>query len=165
MIGAGSDMQMLEIEKITYQIRYVAEQYFAGLDNNDKRILASCFDDDAEVCYHYGTPGQFRQRGGDVIVDYLIKNGSNSRVRTHVMANFHVAAAGVDRATAITHAVANLWRDDRILVRGLRYEDDFILAAGKWRIAARVHRPLWQYEAIPTSPSLSPLTVMMRSNE
>ena len=39
-----------------------------------------------------------------------------------------------------------------IAVRGLRYADCFAQDAASWRIAHRVHTPLWQYNATPVTP-------------
>jgi hypothetical protein len=33
-----------------------------------------------------------------------------------------------------------------VLVRGLRYDDRLLRENGEWRIEARRHNPLWQYE-------------------
>ncbi len=35
----------------------------------------------------------------------------------------------------------------RMLVRGLRYDDEYVQERGQWRFQSRAHHVLWQYEA------------------
>lgn len=134
-------------------IRATIGRYFYALDAKDRPVLESCFTQDVEVQYHTGTAGQFVQNGSHDIVNYLIGNMGNYKVRTHVGANTHVVVDG-DTATAVTHAVATLVKGERMVVRGLRYSDDLARIEGEWRIRRRKHAPLWQYTTQPSEPDV-----------
>ena len=127
--------------------------YFYALDARDRAALETVFAHDVTVQYHTGTDGQFTQEGAKTIVDYLINNMGYYRCRTHVGANSHVAIDGVKAATT-THAVATLWKGERLVVRGLRYVDEFVRIDGDWRIRTRKHAPLWQFDTQPSEPDI-----------
>jgi hypothetical protein len=103
--------------------------------------------------HHTGTEAQFVQRGAENIVSYLVGNMGNYKSRTHVGANTHVVVTG-DTANTVTHAVATLWKDDRLVVRGLRYTDELVRVGAGWRIRRREYQPLWQFAAEPTTPRM-----------
>ena len=128
-------------------------RYFYALDARDRSVLETVFADDVEVQYHTGTAGQFVQNGAANIVNYLIDNMGNYKVRTHVGANTQVWLDG-DAATTVTHAVATLLKGERLVVRGLRYSDEFARIGKEWRIRRRKHMPLWQYVAAPSEPDV-----------
>ena len=134
------------------EIKQVLENYFHALDACDGELLGSVFAPDCEVRYHVGTPGEFVQNGHPGVVGYLVKNMGNYRVRSHATSNTRVTLNGVDSAKTVTHAIAILWKADKVHVRGLRYEDEFTLADGEWRIVKRRHSPLWQFDADPATP-------------
>ncbi len=142
-----SDEVLLEELRIQRKLR----TYFYALDARDRTALETVFADDVTVQYHTGTEGQFTQEGAKTIVDYLINNMGNYHSRTHIGANSHVAIEG-DRAT--THAVATLWKGERLVVRGLRYIDEFMRIDGDWRIKTRKHAPLWQFDTQPSQPDV-----------
>lgn len=136
------------------EIKDVVERYFHSLDARDADLLASCFTEDVEARYHTGTPGEFGQTGSAGVVGYLVRNMDNYRLRTHGSANMHVTLLAPALAKCVTHAMAILWKRDRIHFRGLRYEDQFRLSDGEWRIFNRRHSPLWQFDADPATPEV-----------
>jgi SnoaL-like domain len=68
-----------------------------------------------------------------------------SSASTHLMGNTSVTIDG-DRAGADTDAVAFIASPTSVVMRGLRYHDELVRDQGRWRIARRVHRSLWQSE-------------------
>jgi hypothetical protein len=144
-----SNDDLLEELRIQRKLR----TYFYALDARDREALETVFADDVTVQYHTGTEGQFTQEGAKNIVDYLIGNMGNYRTRTHIGANHHIAIVG-DKATTTTHAVATLWKGDRLVVRGLRYVDEFVRMDGDWRIKTRKHAPMWQFNTQPSEPDI-----------
>ena len=134
------------------EVKDVIERYFHALDARDGDLLASCFAGDVEATYHAGTEGEFVQKGIDSVVGYLVGTMDNYHVRSHATANSEVTILGPERARCLTHAMAVLWKKDRIHVRGLRYRDELRLEQGEWRIYSRQHSPLWQFDADPSAP-------------
>ena len=134
------------------EIKQVLENYFHALDACDADLLASVFAPECEVRYHVGTPGEFVQNGHSSVVGYLVRNMANYRVRSHATSNTRVTLQGDGSASSVTHAIAILWKADKVHVRGLRYEDALKLAGGEWRVVRRRHSPLWQFDADPVDP-------------
>jgi hypothetical protein len=55
---------------------------------------------------------------------------------------------------AVAHLIEGVAGPGHVMVRGLRYEDRLVRQADGWRIAHRIHRSLWQYDAEAVSPDL-----------
>lgn len=143
-----------------FRIICVLEQYFCALDSANAKLLEGVFADDAVVQYHKGTRGSFTQTGVERVVGYLVDNFATYECRTHARANTVVDVEGATARTT-THAVATLVKKGRMAVRGLRYEDVFVLTEAGWRIRERAHTPLWQFDAAPSSADVPPLAVAL----
>ena len=139
-------------------IRDVIGLYFYGLDRRDFTVFTDCFTPDA---YGEYDGGKAVHRGREAIITAL-RGISQFKSSSHLASSMMIKVDG-DRAKADTYAVAFLLTDNeegkgRILVRGLQYLDDFVHRPEGWRIAHRVHIPVWQYEATSVPPSLPQAT-------
>jgi hypothetical protein len=133
-------------------IRDVFERYFCSLDLGDIEALAACFTPAVSATYQLGRPEERTHMGRDSLVRQLAENRRRRTSSIHSLGNVDITLNGDRAATAVTHAVATLVGDGRVMVRGLRYEDRLVCEDGTWRISARMHVPLWQYDV-----SLAPL--------
>ena len=135
-------------------IRSVLERYFNAVDRRDFSLLASCFTED--VMFELNLETRITLTGREALI---ARFGSMPRpaASSHALSNTSILVTG-DEAHAVTfavvHAVLSAEPGGRILVRGLRYDDHLLRAAGRWRIAERKHNPLWQYEAVAGSPGV-----------
>jgi hypothetical protein len=131
-------------------IRELVERYFAAIDRVDKRLLRSCFTDDAR---YESTGGTLDMDGGDSIAARLASG--QVAASTHVCANVSISF-GKQGAQADTMAVAYLVTGHepgaRLMVRGLRYQDRMVRQAGAWRIAHRRHETRWQFDTTSAAP-------------
>jgi hypothetical protein len=136
-------------------IRGLVNRYFFGLDRRDGAALASIY-----------TP-EGVERGDGEVVDVEAHVRALLRVGRFAFSHHIVGSVGIevdgDRATGDTYALAFLAvdaKDDdvgdgRIVVRGLRYLDDFVRTPDGWRISRRDGPiPLWQYELASMPPAL-----------
>ncbi|ODU06230.1 MAG: hypothetical protein ABS81_05285 [Pseudonocardia sp. SCN 72-86] len=130
-------------------LRELAERYFRALDRADLDALARCFTEDAVTVY---LGGDWRLTGRHAIVDrfraYRRTSGLSSSIHLVGTQAFTVGGAG---AAGHVLAIAHLEFADRIVVRGLSYDDTYVLVDGSWLIRERRQKPLWQYE-ISCSP-------------
>ena len=131
-------------------IREVIGRYFAAVDRYDEQLLATCFTPDAR---YESAGGSLNMEGRDVIAARLMAAGS--MLRSHIAGSMIIDVDG-EQARADTYALAYLVdgaeAGRRVLVRGLRYEDQLRLEGGKWRIAFRHHSTQWQFETTTMTP-------------
>lgn len=133
-------------------IRETLEAYFSSVDRRDWAAYGACFTEDAQVAFHRGDEPVIVGRAA------LVRRAAerpDRPVSNHLLSNTYIEIAG-DRAQAVTQGIAHLVvpgaAGTRIVVRGIVYHDELVAdAARRWRIAQRVHRPLWQFEA-PSMP-------------
>jgi len=138
-----------------FAVRAVLEQYFHAIDSRNEILLTECFAPDASVHYHKGFEAEVRLSKADAIARFLLHRTSQYRATNHHASNTRVVATG-DSASAVTYAVAHvvLAQKPKILVRGIRYDDQLALTDGRWQIQSRLHVPLWQYEAVSVPPAI-----------
>jgi uncharacterized protein (TIGR02246 family) len=129
------------------RIRDVVERYFYALDSDDMTALASCFTPDVQAIFQKGRPEERVNNGRDGLLRQLAHNGTHSSARIHTLSSLYICRLDDDTAAAVSHAIATVVKGQRVMVRGLRYDDEFSLQDGEWRISRRVHMPLWQYDA------------------
>jgi ketosteroid isomerase-like protein len=128
------------------QIRALVTRYFMALDRRDHASLEECFAADATAWYdrEYG-PGR------ESIVAYLRGAMSRWNATTHLGSNVEVVMVGaiahtqVD-AVAYLVSAADTNATSRIRVRGLRYSDTCILAAGRWVFSRRERTASWSFD-------------------
>lgn len=138
-------------------VREVVERYFAAVDGNDWDLLASCFTANSEVHLNHGTADEVVLRGPQAVVREYRRLLDERVPRMHAAAHVRIAMLG-DSATGDTWALAHLGvpppEAGRMLVRGLRYGDEFVREAGVWKLSRRRHHALWQYEVAIGPPAL-----------
>lgn len=141
-------------------IRLLNERYFHCLDGADPEGLASCFATDAVASY---LDGAWRLRGRQAITDKLriVDTFASTThipgaIRTHVDGG---QATGTVWAVAYLCTVATTSSPARVIVRGLCYEDAYVLQSGAWWIGRREQVVLWQFDTPATSPSLPTLSI------
>lgn len=136
------------------EIGVVIERYFHTMDARDWAGFADCFTEGAVMTLHHGTGSDTPLNGRRAIAETIQGRIDSYDATVHARGNVEIALDG-DRARASTHAVAYILLKGAVLVRGLRYVDELErAAAGSWRIARRLHIPLWQYEAPAVTPSI-----------
>jgi len=136
-------------------IREVVERYFYSLDARDPEALLSCFTQDATARYHVGNIGERATVGARAIADEIMANQRRYPASNHTASSVYMVDRG-DHVAVCTFAVAHVYNGAIIVVRGLRYDDDFVREDGAWRIRARSHAPQWQYEAAGVPPQMKP---------
>lgn len=134
------------------RIRTILERYFHAVDRRDFELLGTCFTDDVDFEFNLET--KIEVKGRDALVARFM--GMNKpHASSHSMSNTGITVTGnTARSTtfAVVHAVMAPGPDARVLIRGLRYDDEFVYGTDGWRIRRRRHNPLWQYEAKTVTP-------------
>lgn len=128
-------------------IRETLEAYLGALDDRDWAGIAACFTDDA-VSHYNDQPEDIL--GGQGVADWLHRmvayNGTN-----HTLGNARITVDG-DKALARTMVIATLHEGEpgvgRVQVRGIDYEDKLVRLGPAWKIRERLHRPVFQYDAL-----------------
>jgi ketosteroid isomerase-like protein len=125
--------------------------YAHAVDRRDFEGVARCFLDDATASYSGTELGP----GVAAIIDHI--RGVERFVSTQHLFGVPLIHIDGDSATASSHAVSYLVADavsaasgagaasgaSTVLGRGLVYDDELVRTDDGWRIARRVHRPLW----------------------
>ena len=146
MNRSASDMSRAEKE---VAVRRVLDRYMSALDDLDLDALRGCFTDDADI-EHDLKPVRFT--GGNAFAEGARILG-RFRARDHAISNV-VMTVGDDEASVRWRGTATLAEQDRIIVRGVRYEDQLVLGRDGWKIRRRRHMPLWQYEVAASALAL-----------
>jgi ketosteroid isomerase-like protein len=136
------------------RVRETIERYFFGVDAQDEQALISCFTDDASAEYHLRTPEHKIVSGGRAIARDVYASCSQFASSNHSVSNFVVDIAS-DVANSNTFAVAHVVVRGKALLRGLRYQDRLVRDLDGWRVARRLHTPLWQIEADVLPPAFA----------
>lgn len=136
------------------RVRETIERYFFGVDAQDEGALISCFIDDASAEYHVTTPEHKIVSGGLAIARDVYANCSQFTSSNHSVSNFVVDITS-DVADSNTFVVAHVIVRGKALLRGLRYQDRLVRHMDGWRVARRLHTPLWQIEADVLPPAFA----------
>jgi hypothetical protein len=136
------------------RVRETIERYFFGVDAKDEEALVRCFTDEARAEYHRMTPEENIISGGLSIAKDVYSNCSQFTCSNHSVSNF-VVDINPDGANANTFAIAHVILGTKALLRGLRYQDHLVRDLDGWRIARRIHTPLWQIEADVLPPAFA----------
>nr|WSX51175.1 nuclear transport factor 2 family protein [Streptomyces sp. NBC_00974] len=133
-------------------IHRLLETYLFAVDTKDKTVFRTLFTDDATLtvmAHPDGTAGIVKS-GIEAVVANL-DGAAAWGYSTHVTANAYVRVTGRTTATGDSHATAQLvypataTAPETVVVRGIRYRDEYVKSAGVWKIRKRVFSPLWQY--------------------
>ncbi|AWZ09618.1 MULTISPECIES: nuclear transport factor 2 family protein [unclassified Streptomyces] len=133
-------------------IRRLLETYLYAVDTKDKTVFRTLFTDDAVLtvmAHPDGTAGIVKT-GIEAVVANL-DGAAAWGYSTHVTANAFIRPTGRTTATGDSHATAQLvypataTAPETVIVRGIRYRDEYVKAAGVWKIRKRVFSPTWQY--------------------
>lgn len=133
-------------------LRRLLETYLFAVDTKDKTVFRTLFTDDATLtvmAHPDGTAGIVKS-GIEAVVANL-DGAAAWGYSTHVTANAHIRVTGRYTATGDSHATAQLvypataTAPETVVVRGIRYRDEYVKSAGVWKIRKRVFSPLWQY--------------------
>ncbi|MFF1414376.1 nuclear transport factor 2 family protein [Streptomyces sp. NPDC058289] len=133
-------------------INRLLETYLFAVDTKDKTVFRTLFTDDAVLtvmAHPDGTAGIVKT-GIEAVVANL-DGAAAWGYSTHVTANAYIRVTGRYTATGDSHATAQLvypataTAPETVVVRGIRYRDEYVKSAGVWKIRKRVFSPLWQY--------------------
>ncbi|WP_407838510.1 nuclear transport factor 2 family protein [Streptomyces sp. DSM 116496] len=133
-------------------INRLLETYLFAVDTKDKTVFRTLFTDDATLtvmAHPDGTAGIVKS-GIEAVVANL-DGAAAWGYSTHVTANAYIRVTGRYTATGDSHATAQLvypataTAPETVVVRGIRYRDEYVRSAGVWKIRKRVFSPLWQY--------------------
>lgn len=126
-------------------LREVAECYFSSIDRHDWAALQTCFAVDARYQMYNG---QLELNGHGQIIGRL-REVARFTATSHAASNMSFSLSG-DTATgdifAIAHCVVGPAEKGVVRVRGIRYQDGYRRGPDGWKIQARKHLPLWQYD-------------------
>ena len=128
------------------EIAAVMRRYLHGVDSRDLAAVASCFSVDAHAVFNDTTPARFELHGGTEIAQRLLQIVSKFSSSCHGVANYGVRYLGASEVELSTFVTAHILAEGRVSSRGLHYRDRLIWQDDQWRIADRVHRPLWQFD-------------------
>ena len=133
------------------EILDVIATYAQAVDDRDIERIVGCFTTDGRIEFEGGKLTGVGHDGIRQAFETAFTRPALTppEASTHLMANTLVTVEG-DAARAETQAVAFLASGalGTVTTRGLRYSDGLRRDAGGWRIAHRVHRSLWQTEAL-----------------
>ncbi len=136
-------------------IRGLVELFLSAIDSKDFEKLRPHVSDDFEIVAFAdpdGTGGN-AHRG----IDAPSAAVAGIAASCHAAANSVVVVDG-DTASSDTFAVAFVEVGEahygRILIRGIRYRDEFVRLADGWRMKRRVHSALWQFDAAAMTPAM-----------
>jgi uncharacterized protein (TIGR02246 family) len=129
-------------------IRAVLHRAAIALDALDWDMLASCYGEHATAVFQ-GT----ELTGREQIIHYV-----RQRMPTFVKTMHAISTTTIDlqeetartECYAIAYMVEATTDGNRLLMRGVRYLDDFARVGRGWCIAHRVHRPEWM-SVLPVS--------------
>lgn len=133
-------------------INRLLETYLFAVDTKDKTVFRTLFTDDATLtvmAHPDGTAGIVKS-GIEAVVANL-DGAAAWGYSTHVTANAYIRVTGRYTATGDSHATAQLvypataTAAETVVVRGIRYRDEYVKSLGVWKIRKRVFSPLWQY--------------------
>ncbi|MFD9301627.1 nuclear transport factor 2 family protein [Streptomyces sp. NPDC060048] len=133
-------------------IHRLLETYLFAVDTKDKTVFRTLFTDDAVLtvmAHPDGTAGIVKS-GIEAVVANL-DGAAAWGYSTHVTANAYIRVTGRTTATGDSHATAQLvypataTAPETVVVRGIRYRDEYVKVAGAWKIRKRVFSPTWQY--------------------
>ncbi|MCX5406301.1 nuclear transport factor 2 family protein [Streptomyces sp. NBC_00335] len=133
-------------------INRLLETYLFAVDTKDKTVFRTLFTDDAVLtvmAHPDGTAGIVKS-GIEAVVANLDGAAAWGH-STHVTANAYIRVTGRYTATGDSHATAQLvypataTAPETVVVRGIRYRDEYVRSAGVWKIRKRIFSPLWQY--------------------
>lgn len=118
-------------------------------------MLIACFTAEAVAHYHKGFEAEVRLYTAVNIARFLLKRTLLYAATNHQACNIRICVRA-DSASSVIHALAHLLlaSEPKILVRGMRYEDELIRIDDTWRIRSRLHTPRWQYEAVAVRPAI-----------
>jgi len=138
-------------------LRRLCEQYFYALDHNDAAAMIDCF---AENCRYRVNMDPPVEMNGREEIESGFREPWNPRLfvgSNHTLSH-HTLSVADGHVTGVAYAVAHLLLPSSgrkpIVVRGLRYDDEYVKEGGRWRMGIRIHNPLWQYEVAATDIGL-----------
>jgi hypothetical protein len=133
------------------QVRETIEDYLNYLDDKNWDGIARCFTDDSESLYNH-EPRVIK--GGKGVVEFLHRIASY-RGTNHSLGNLHIEITGQQTATCDSRVIASVQSGEaqtgRVSMRAIRYQDELVKIAGKWRIKKRLHAPYFQCD-VPSQP-------------
>lgn len=137
------------------QVRWLIERYYVAIDAKDADLMRSCFTEDTKVVYHAGEGDrEIRLGNRDELLAYLTAGTAWNGPSIHALSSTHVRIVnGTMESTSF--AVAYLDVNGKVLVRGLRYNDQFEKGPDGWRIRHRRHKAIWQFNG-DSVPSMVP---------
>ncbi len=128
------------------QVRWLIERYFFAIDSKDASLMRSCFAEDVKIVYHSGESREVRLPDREAVLTYLQAGIAWNGPSIHALSSSVVTLKSADAAQVGTYAIAHLVTEGKVLVRGLRYDDQVVRQAGGWVIQRRDHRSIWQFD-------------------
>jgi ketosteroid isomerase-like protein len=139
------------------EITDVLNRYASGIRVGDVDDLVSCFTEDAYLDY-----GHVTMRGADEVRQYFSRITTpeapddvesqwmnSGRLSTPVVTNVVIELDGSGahcESMCLAIHVGYREGEGRVVVRGTRNVDEFARTAAGWRIRARRHEALWNFE-------------------
>jgi hypothetical protein len=129
----------------------VLAKYAMALDRRDLDAVGTCF---APAARLRSARGEARGRS-DIVA--LVGRVRAYAATQHIVSSILIDLNG-DRAHSESYTIAHLLdaSGETILVRGLRYGDEFVRTSEGWLITERVHAVEWMYQARAESAGAAP---------
>lgn len=126
------------------QISDLLLRYALGLDGRDPDLVGSCFTDDVRAEY----AGVRLSGGRQGVLDYTGAKMDAVVSTMHVVSNVLVRFDGPDAAEVTSYGtvalVERVGGEERVRLRGIRYDDRVVRLDRGWLIDRRRHAPQWE---------------------
>jgi uncharacterized protein (TIGR02246 family) len=145
-----SILARLEAVEAELEIRNLVARYAFAMDDRDTDAIRDLFTRNARV---WSGDGVKDSRGREALVAMYDGRFERLGATNHVVHQMVINVESSSRATGLIAAHAEVWRNSRQQIAGLRYEDVYEKEEGRWRIADRrmlyfYYVPVEQYGTI-----------------
>jgi uncharacterized protein (TIGR02246 family) len=132
------------------EIRNLIARYCFAMDDRDVAAIPGLFTRNARV---WSGDGVKNSRGRDTITKMFEGRFAVLGATNHIIHQAVIAIEGATRARGTVSSHAEVYRNDRQQIAGVRYEDAYEKEDGAWRIADRkmlylYYTPVEQYAGI-----------------
>jgi hypothetical protein len=156
----ASEVRALRVMMDKAAIRETLENYYHAIDAHHLNDLNNVFTPDAKIDFSGGLVKYVGGKGMIKGIQDILKGGGISS-SNHFSTSTRVSVSGDTAKTDSVSAVFLMSEragggTGTVIVRGLRYRDEWIRTPAGWRIHYRLHTRGWAYETLAVRPDLKP---------
>ena len=156
----ASEVRALRVLMDKAAIREALENYYHAIDAHHVNDLTHIFTPDAKIDFSGGLVKYVGGRGMAKGIQDILKGGGISS-SNHFSTSTRVSVSG-DTAKSDSVSAVFLMSEragggtGTVIVRGLRYRDEWIRTPAGWRIRYRLHTRGWAFETLAVRPDAKP---------